>query len=70
MTWLRAFIAFFQAVGSLMAWMRERQQRDAGALDARAQDRKIQDERIAKALAARRAAESGGMPDDDPYRRD
>lgn len=70
MSWLRAFIAFFQAVGSLMAWMREREQKQAGAVEARAEDRKIQDERIEKALAARRGVDAGSLPDNDPDRRD
>lgn len=70
MTWLKGILLALQAINSLVGWLRERQTLQAGEAQAIAEALKVTNARVETALAARRAAASGGMSDDDPYLRD
>lgn len=65
--------ALFSAVGKLFEWLHARDLTNAGKVQAEleALRKQVRDAQIAVvAREAQRAVDAGGVPDDDPFRRD
>jgi hypothetical protein len=74
---MTAILSIFKAIAaaagfltSLLAFLKDRENIQAGEDRAAARSLKEQEDRAQKARAARRAVDAGGLPDHDPYRRD
>lgn len=70
LTILKAILAAAQFFTSLIAFLTERRQIQAGEDRAAARSLKEQMTRVRKARDARRAVDLSRLPDDDPNRRD
>ena len=70
MSWAKAIILVIQMVSRFVSYLHDRQTFKAGEAEAVSQALQEAQQRIEKARAARRAADAGGVPDQDPYRRD
>lgn len=67
---LKALLSAAGFLNSLMAFLRDRRQAEAGEDAAAARSLKEQAIHVENARAARRAVAPGRLPDDDPYLRD